>query len=253
MIFGKLWHALKAQLNKIANVFWTADPIATMQYEYDLAVAQLKEGRVGLEQYQALVMRVGRQVDDNKRTISQLEAKIKAYLQAGDRESAAKLALQLQKARTELSENDGQLKMHETAYQNNLAKIKHASEKLAEIQTKIKEYDADLKMSKAEAEIAELANSFHFNVTTDFGQIEQVLKDKIDANRAKAKVAADMSDEGMVDLQREQAMEKQLGDQALRDFEASLGMVTPETADVKPTEKELGPAQPMVEAQASGG
>src|SRR5262245_10877096 len=26
MIFGKLWRALSAQFNKIANVFWTADP-----------------------------------------------------------------------------------------------------------------------------------------------------------------------------------------------------------------------------------
>ena len=38
MIFGKLWRALTAQLNKVANLFWQADPIAQMQYEYDLAV-----------------------------------------------------------------------------------------------------------------------------------------------------------------------------------------------------------------------
>ena len=62
MILGKLWHSLMAQVNKIANIFWTADPIAQMQYEYDQAVAQLKEGREGLEQYRALVERVGRQV-----------------------------------------------------------------------------------------------------------------------------------------------------------------------------------------------
>ena len=50
MILRKLWHTLMAQINKIANVFWTADPIAQMQYEYDQAVAQLKDGREGLEQ-----------------------------------------------------------------------------------------------------------------------------------------------------------------------------------------------------------
>jgi hypothetical protein len=32
MIFGKLWRAIQAQLNKLANVFWTADPIAQLQY-----------------------------------------------------------------------------------------------------------------------------------------------------------------------------------------------------------------------------
>ena len=49
MIFGKMWAALSAQINKLANVFWEADPIAQMTYEYDLAVEQLKEGRKGLE------------------------------------------------------------------------------------------------------------------------------------------------------------------------------------------------------------
>src|SRR5206468_10494937 len=97
MIVGKLWHALMAQINKLANVFWTADPIAQMQYEYDLAVAQLKEGRLGLEQYRALVERVGRQVANAKTHVSTLEAKVKAYLQSGDRETASKFALELQK------------------------------------------------------------------------------------------------------------------------------------------------------------
>ncbi len=91
MIFGKLWRALQAQINKIANFFWTADPIAQMQYEYDLAVAQLKEGREGLEQYRALVERVSRQVANDKQHVANLEAKVKAYLQAGDRETAATL------------------------------------------------------------------------------------------------------------------------------------------------------------------
>ena len=50
MIFGKLWHALSAQFNKIANLFWTADPIAQMQYEYDLAVDQLVQRDEQIEQ-----------------------------------------------------------------------------------------------------------------------------------------------------------------------------------------------------------
>lgn len=48
MIIGKLWGSFRAQLNKLANFFWTADPIAQMQYEYDQAVEQLKGGREGL-------------------------------------------------------------------------------------------------------------------------------------------------------------------------------------------------------------
>jgi phage shock protein A len=242
MILGKMWAALRAQMNKLANLFWTADPIAQMQYEYDSAVEQLKGGREGLEQYRALVERVSRQVATHKQHASMLEAKIKSYLQANDRETAAKFALELQKARQDLAENESQLKMHEEAYNNNVAKIKHATKKLSDVRAKIAKYDAELKMSRAEAEMAKLATSFNFDVTTDFGQIEEVIQDKIGLNRAKARVAADLSSEGLVDIQREQAMENVMADQALRDFEVQMGMVTPETAKVTEATKELGPA-----------
>src|SRR3954469_2896635 len=99
MIFGKFFGAIRAQLIKLANFFWEADPIAQMQYEYDVAVEQLKEGRVGLEQYRGLVERVNRQVKDGQAHMAKLEAQAKAYLKAGDRETAAKFALELQKAR----------------------------------------------------------------------------------------------------------------------------------------------------------
>ena len=249
MIIGKLWHSLMAQINKLANVFWTADPIAQMQYEYDQAVAQLKEGREGLEQYRALVERVSRQVANDQRHVANLEAKVKAYLQAGDRDTAAKFALELQKARQDLAENQEQLKLHEEAYNNNLTKIKHAGGKLAGVREKIAKYDAELKMSRAEAEMAKLATSFNFDVTTDFGQIEQVIHDKISLNRAKVRVASDLSGEGIVDVQREQAMERALADQALREFEIGAGLVTPETTRVTETAKELGPAPKVQEAQ----
>jgi phage shock protein A len=246
-----MWHALSAQMNKLANYFWTADPIAQMQYEYDLAVNQLKEGREGLEQYRALVERVTRQVANDKAHASSLEAKIKAYLQAGDRETAARFALELQKAKQDMAENEGQLKLHEEAYGNNLTKIKHATGKLSAIREKIAKYDAELKMSRAEAEVAKLATSFNFDVTTDFGQIEQVIQDKIGLNRAKVRVAADLSGEGLTDIKREQAMEKVQGDMALRDFEVSMGLVTPETAAVPQTAKELGPAAKATEKQSN--
>jgi len=229
-------------MNKVANFFWTADPIAQMQYEYDLAVSQLKEGREGLEQYRALVERVSRQVANDKQHVNSLEAKVKAYLGAGDRETASKFALELQKAKGELAENEGQLKMHEDAYTNNVTKIKHASKKLSDVREKIAKYDSELKMSRAEAEMAKLATSFNFDVTTDFGQIEQVIQDKIGLNRAKVRVAADLSGEGIVDIQREQAMEQHMADAALRDFEVQMGLVTPETANVSDTVKDIGPA-----------
>jgi phage shock protein A len=240
MILGKLWKSLAAQMNKIANFFWTADPIAQLQYEYDKAVDQMKDGREGLEQYRALVERVTRQVNGDRQHVASLEARIKAYLQAGERETASKFALELQKAKKELAENEAQLKLHEAAYNNNVTKIKHATKKLSDLKNKIAKYDADLKLSRAEAELAKLAQTFNFDITTDFGQIEDVIQDKIGLNRAKVRVAADLSGEGLEDIKREEAVEKAMADNALREFEIEMGMVTPETAGVKADDKELG-------------
>jgi phage shock protein A len=250
VIFKKFWAAFKAQVNKVANFFWEADPIAQMRLEYDQSVEQLKEGRKGLEMYRGLVEKVGRQVREGEKHCQKLESQAKAYLKAGDRETAAKFALELQKAKADLAENRGQLEMHEQAYQNNLTKIQHANKKLIEVRDRIQKYDAELKMSRAEAEMAKLATSFKFDMTTDFGQIEAVIQDKIALNRGKARVAADLSGEGIEEVRRDQAVEKAMADQALRQFEVDMGLVTPATAGVEETAKELGPAKTKAQEKA---
>src|SRR5215208_6102597 len=185
MIMGKFFKAFRAQLNKIANIFFEADPIAVMQLEVDGATERLKEGRKGLEMYRGLVETVARQVAAGKSNIGQLESQIKAHLKAGNRDMAGQLAIQLQKAQTELTANEGQLQMHEQAYQNNLLKIQKANKDIVKVREKIQRYDAELKMSAAEAEIAQLSESLDTNVTTNFGEIESVIQRKIDTNRGR--------------------------------------------------------------------
>jgi phage shock protein A len=250
VILHKFWSSFVAQLNKVANLFWEADPVAQMRYEYDRSVEQLKEGRTGLEQYRGLVERVTRQVSANQSHVQQLEAQTKAYLKAGDRTTASKFALELQKAKTEMAANQQQLDMHETAYGNSLKKIKHANEKLIELREKITKYDAELKMSAAEAEIAKLAETFDVNLTTDFGEIESVIQQKIDQNRGKVRVAADLSSRGIAEIDAEERMQGQMAEQALQDFEVELGLKSPDTAPAAQVAKDLGPAATTSEKSA---
>lgn len=247
MIIGKIWRSFKAQMNKMANFFWTADPIAQMQYEYDQSIEQLKSGKDGLAQYRALVERVSRQVTNDAKHVAQLEGRVKAYLQAGDRETAARFALELQKAKNQMAENKVQLDMHEKAYENNLTKIKNATKKVGEIKEKMHKYDAELKMSRAEAELSELAGTFNFDITSDLGQIEQVLQDQINKNRGKARVAADLSGQGIEQIEREAAAESAMALDALKQFEIDMGMISPQTANVSQEQKDLGPSQRMTE------
>src|SRR5271166_5929290 len=113
MILGKIWKAISAQFNKLGNWFSGYDPIAQMQYEYDRSVDQIREGREGLAQYRALVERVSRQVEGQRKQVATIEAKIKAYLNAGDRDMAGKCALDLKRAKDDLAENEKQLGLHE--------------------------------------------------------------------------------------------------------------------------------------------
>ena len=238
---GKFFRAIRAQLNKIANIFFEADPIAVMQLEVDQATERLKEGRKGLEMYRGLVETVARQVASGTANASQLESQIKAHLKAGNRDVAGQLALQLQKTQNELEKNKAQLEMHEQAYQNNLLKIQKANKDIVKVRDKIQQYNADLKMSAAEAEIAQISESFDMNMTTDFGQIESVIQKQIDNNRGRARVAADMSSKGIEQIKAEEAADKAMADDLLSKYEVQLGLKSPETAAISDTAKTLGP------------
>jgi len=242
MIFAKMWAAFRAQLNKIANIFYQSDPIATMQYEYDKAVEELKSGRQGLEQYRGLVETVSRQQAKARMHAEQLEVQVKAYLKAGDRETAAKFALELQKAKTELAQHTDGLKAHEEAYNNNLKKIKHANDKLISLRDRIQKYDAELKMSAAEAEIAKLSEVMDVNITTDFGELESIIQRKIDTNRGKARVSMDLSSKGLESIQAEERMQAAMAEDALLALEIEMGLKSPETTPVAEAAKDLGPA-----------
>jgi len=242
MIFRKFVTVIRAFFNSIANALWERDPIAIMRLEYDRSVEQLQEGRKGLELYRGLVERVVRQTTMGKSQVEKLKAEVKSYLKAGDRETAGKFALQLQKAEADLAQNQEQLKMHEEAYENNLKKIQFANKQLAEVREKIERYNADLKMTAAEAEIARIAGDLNFDVTTDFGQIEQIIQQKIDTNRGKVRVAADLSSRGVADIKAKERMESQLAEDTLQQYEVELGLKSPETTPVVDANKNLGPA-----------
>jgi hypothetical protein len=132
--------------------------------------------------------------------------------------------------------------MHEAAYENNLKKIQYANKQLADVREKIQRYDADLKMTSAEAEIAQIAGDLNFDVTTDFGQIEQIIQKKIDTNKGKVRVAADMSSRGVAEIEVQERVEAQQAEDTLQQYEVELGLKSPDTTPVVATAKNLGPA-----------
>ena len=240
MIFRILWNAVAAQFNKVAHAVWSADPIAQLQLEHDRAVEQLKEGREGLVQYRTIVKKVERQVGNSEKDVSSLTARIKAHLKAGNRELAGELAINLQQAKTRLAEAKEQFEMHEETYENNLTRVKQATQRIRDLQQKIRKYDAELKMSRVTAELSKLSESFDGDITSDLGQIEEMIQDEIDTNRARSHVASDMASQKASEIEAEELIQKAEAEQALEAFEEELGLRTPQTAEVQQEVKELG-------------
>ncbi len=131
MIMGKFGTAIRAFFNKLANILWESDPHAILQLEVDQATQQIQVARQGLETYRGLVERVSMQVAAGRQNAQRLESQIKGHLQAGNREVAGQLAIQLQEAKTELAANEQQLTMHTEAYNNNLLKLKQGQKDIS--------------------------------------------------------------------------------------------------------------------------
>ena len=56
------------------------------------------------------------------------------------------------------------------------------------------------------------------------------------------RVAADLSQKGIAEIEAEERMQGVLAEQALSDFEVELGLKSPETTPIAQTAKDLGPA-----------
>jgi phage shock protein A len=247
MIIGKFTTAFRAFLNGIANALWARDPVAIMQLKIDEATAEVQGAREGVEQYAGLVEGIKRIVAQLSAQSVQLEAQVKAHLKAGNRERAGQIVLQLQKVKDQLVAKEGELKVHSEALQNNLLKLKAANENIIALRQRAQQHSAELKMSRAEAEMAKvseaLQGSLVGNYTTGFGEAEALVKSEIDKNRGRAHVAAQMSATGVEEIKAEEAAQRAMADDLLSQYEQDLGLRSPETTEVsEPTTKDLGPS-----------
>jgi hypothetical protein len=172
------------------------------------------------------------QVAAGRQNAQRLESQIKGHLQAGNREVAGQLAIQLQQIK---------------AYNNNLLKLQQGQKDIVALRQKAQKLHADLQMAKAEAEIARVAEAVSEsaipNFSTKIGQATELMEEQIAKHRGQARVAADMSARGVDEIKAQQQAEAALGENLLKQFEAQLGLVNAESAPQTPTTKTLGPTQ----------
>jgi phage shock protein A len=223
---GRFVTALMAQFNKLSRVLWSVDPVAVYQAEVDHSAQEISEATAGLEQYRGLVSRLERQVANGEREEARLTARVRSFLASGDENKAAEYAMQLKKAQVELGENSQQLADYRASYQNNLKKIQFARQKIETAKEKARKLDADLKMSKAEAETARLAEKFNVKTNTldGLGEIEDEIQRQIDNNRGKAAVSRDLSADGLAEIEADERAQKTEAKELLDKMKSEMGL-----------------------------
>ena len=155
----------------------------------------------------------------------------------------ARFALELKRAKDDLAENEKQLALHEQAYQNNLLKIQHAVKKLDEVRHKISKYDAELKMSRAEAEMAAARQPVPFRRHDRLrpGRADDPGPDRQEP-RPGAGRGRHVGRGRRGDPARHGRREGDGRRTPCANSRSQQGLVTPETAKATQSTKELGPA-----------
>lgn len=216
--------AVSAQFGKLFKWVWGIDPIAVYQAEVDRSAEEIQQAGEGLEQYRGLVSRLQRQVANNEKEEIRLTQKVKALLQEGDENKASEYAVQLKKVQGELAENRSQLSSYENAYNANLKKVKYANDKIRSAKEKAEKMQAELRLSKAEAEVSKLAQSFNVKTASVDGltEIEEEIQRQIDANRAKGQVMRDLSQDGLDQMEEDEKIQRAQAKELLEQFKADM-------------------------------
>jgi phage shock protein A len=237
-LFGLLWvinrraarhatTAASAQVGKIVDWFWHADPKANYQKVLDDAAEEIGDATNAIEANKALVNSLTRQVADNEREVAKLDARVKNSL-AEDPEDkngkAAEYVMQLSVAQSHLAKNKDQLGKVQSLYQNNLKKIEMARRKIKEAQDRGKQLNVELDMAKTSAKISKLATSFNINSPNleGLGEVEEQMRNQIDKYNAVSEVQTDMGTDGLKELEEEDRLRKGEAVRMLEDYKKKM-------------------------------
>lgn len=222
----RMFESGNAQVGKAGRWAWQKDPAAIYQQRVDDATQEIEEATKAVEEHKGLVNSLGRQVEDGKREVAVLDARVKASLKDDPEDSkgnAGRYVVQLQRAQENLTRNEAQHQKAMTLYQNNIRKIQLARQKIKDAEDEGKQLGVELKMAKTEAAIADLATKTNVNVkgVDGLGEVAEEMRRQIDKERAKGEVAADLGTDGMAEIEEEERLRKASAADLLAQYKAN--------------------------------
>lgn len=223
--FKRMGSAIKGQVSKVTRSLWSADPIAVYQAEVDEAAEQVASATNDLQNYKAHLSELSRKKINRQAEIDKLSARIRQNLLDGKEDRAADCAVQLKQSEKELEVVNKSLSAYEASYETSKKKIQYARKKIEDARENARKLNVDLEMSKAEAKLADLAESFNVdtNKLDGLGEVSSEIQRQIDQNRARAEVIRDLNVNSLEDIEEEERMKKAEAQDVLARFKQEMG------------------------------
>lgn len=240
-MFTRLMNVFRGFLSLFVSGIEKRNPEALLELEQENLRKQIGSYNQSLAAHAGLAERLMSQVRKLEAEDSDLRAKTRAHLRAGNQAAAAQLALRLQTVARELVENRSQLENAEETYRN-LVKARDVAVSAARAKIdSLKGAINDMRMKKALADMNEMAAGMIGQIG-DSGDTLNRLHEMVEEERTKqagrARVAKDSIDMGEINLK--EAEQQALADQALADFAAAEGLTLEGAPLPQPTERSMG-------------
>lgn len=224
-MFKRLSNLIRGFFSLFISGLEKQNPEALIEIERENLREQTAKYNKGLAAHAGLCERLMTQVKNLAKSEEQLRAKAAANLKAGNRELAGQCALQLQTVRQELAENNAQLGEAESTYKDLLeardVMVKQVRDKIQQLSRDVN----DMKVKQATAELNEMAAG----MVTEIGgsgdtlnRLHEMVEEERGKASGRARVARDSMD--LTDVKAKKAEQEALGDLALADLAAELGM-----------------------------
>jgi phage shock protein A len=186
-----------AQLHKSGRRVEEADPLALLNQAVDDGVASIQNAKIGLDNYRVLILSVQRQVESGEKEKTRLEARIREAIETGDpHHTAGEYAMMLADVEQNIAANREQLERHKETYENFAKQVEAGQSRVLAARQKATLLGLELEQSKREKEMARFARNFSFDpdgLNSDLARAEELIYQKIDANRAVGHVAEDLT------------------------------------------------------------
>jgi len=241
-MFKRISNLMKGFFSIFIGGIEKKNPEALLEVEKENLRKQISEFNKGLANHAGLVERLISRVKKLDKEEEQLKAKATALLKAGQREAAAKVALDFKNIQAEHDDIKTQLEDAELRYKELVnardVSVKAAKSKIEELRRGID----DMKVQKAVAELNEMAGGMVGSIGgsgDNLNRLSEIVEEERTKAAGRARVAKDSLD--LTDIKVQEAEQDALAEMALADFAAQAG-ITLENESPAPTSSESSEA-----------